>query len=107
MAGVRYLHYWYWIASEDACGYDFAQIYVNGGLLQQMDLCSSTSTGGWVQGNLDLNAYAGTSITLAFVVTTYGSLNSNFFLDDISIGATAALQPNEPQMWFAGASAPR
>jgi len=107
MAGVRYLHYWYWIASEDACGYDFAQIYVNGGLLQQMDLCSSTSTGGWVQGNLDLNAYAGTSITLAFVVTTDGSLNSNFFLDDISIGATAALQPNEPQMWFAGASAPR
>ena len=107
MTGARYLHYWYWIASEDMCGYDYAGVFVNGSLLKQYDLCSSSSTGGWVQQLLDLNAYAGTTITLTFAVTTDGSFNSNFLLDDVSIGATTALQPMEPQMMFEGASAPR
>ncbi|HQN43891.1 MAG TPA: M6 family metalloprotease domain-containing protein [Anaerolineaceae bacterium] len=107
MAGARYLHYWYWIASEDMCGYDYAGVFVNGSLLKQYDLCSNSNTGGWVHQLLDLNAYAGTTITLTFAATTDGSLNSNFLLDDVSIGAATALQPMEPQMMFEGASAPR
>ena len=107
MTGARYLHYWYWIASEDMCGYDYAGVFVNGSLLKQYDLCSNSNTGGWVHQLLDLNAYAGTTITLTFAATTDGSLNSNFLLDDVSIGAATALQPMEPQMMFEGASAPR
>ena len=30
VGGLRYLHYWYWIDSEDDCGWDFARIYING-----------------------------------------------------------------------------
>ena len=41
-----YLHYWYWIGSEDICGYDFYRLKVNSSVLIQTDLCDSTSTNG-------------------------------------------------------------
>lgn len=90
LAGVRYLHYWYWLSSEDSCGFDFATVSVNGTPLTSYDLCSSTNTNGWVAGTLDLNAYAGQTIALKFEVTTDSSVNSNFFLDDVSITSSAS-----------------
>lgn len=98
LSGVRYLHHWYWIGSEDVCGYDFAYVKVNGSTLKTYNLCSSNNTSGWVQDTLDLNAYAGSNIALQFEVATDGSLNSNFFVDDISIGTSLMLTEAEPQV---------
>ncbi|GAP13408.1 protein containg M6 family metalloprotease domain [Longilinea arvoryzae] len=91
LSGVRYLHYWYWIASADICGYDDAKIYVNGSQLSSYNLCQTNNTSGWVQGMLDLNSYVGQTISLKFEVTTDSSDNSNFFLDDVSITSSASL----------------
>lgn len=95
LSGVRYLHFWYWLASEDICGYDYAKVFVNGTQKTSFDLCSSNNTSGWVQGTLDLNSYAGTTISLEFRVITDGSGNSNFFIDDVSISAALMTEPDD------------
>jgi hypothetical protein len=89
-AGMPYLHYWYWIASEDYCGYDYFWIKFGSTTLLTNDLCETNSTGGWVEGVLNLAAYAGSTNTLKFEATTDSSLNSNLFLDDISFSGSAA-----------------
>ena len=88
------LHYWYRSSSEDACGYDYFRIKVNGVTLFTRNLCTTTNTGAWVEGSLSLAAYANTSITLMFEVTTNGSLNSNMFLDDVSLSSTLQTSPD-------------
>lgn len=93
VGGMRYLHYWYWVASQDACNFDFANIYVNSTPLTTMDVCEDVNTNGWVHGLLDLNSYLGTIISLEFQVTTDFMLNSNFFLDDVSLSASPAFAP--------------
>ncbi len=86
------LRYWYWIGSQDACGYDFASVRVNGVAVQTYNLCLSNNTGGWVQGSVNLGSYAGQLVQLRFHVTTDSSLNSNFFLDDVSLAASLLAQ---------------
>ena len=88
------LHYWYLSASDDVCGFDYFRIKVNGTTLYTRNLCTTTNTGAWVEGTLSLAAYANTSITLMFEVTTDSSLNSNMFLDDVSLASTAAVSPD-------------
>ena len=96
--GARYLHFWYWTASSDYCGYDVAYAMVNGSIYKFYDLCSSTNTGGWRHQVIDLNDYRYSTISLKFYVSTDGSLNSNFFVDDISINSssTAGSLPSAP-----------
>ena len=94
LTGVRYLHFWYIIGSEDICGYDFASIYINGALFSTQNLCEQADTGGWVPATFDLGSYTGTTISLEFRVTTNGVLNSNLFLDDVTITASSTM--NEP-----------
>jgi hypothetical protein len=89
------LHYWYWSASEDACLYDYFRIKVNATTIYTRDLCTTTNTGGWVEAAISLAAYANTSITLMFEVTTDSSLNSNMFLDDVFLASTALTSPGE------------
>lgn len=95
-AAGPYLHFWYWASSEDACGFDFFQVAVNSNTVYMMDMCQATATGGWVQRVLNLSSYAGLSKTVQFSVTTDGSLNSNLFLDDVSMSAAAALATMQP-----------
>jgi subtilisin family serine protease len=80
-----YLHYWYWIASSDFCDYDMFKLKVNSSVISQSDLCSLTNTGGWVERVVNLSGNAGSTVTLMFEVTTDESINSNFFLDDVSM----------------------
>ncbi len=101
LTGVRYLHYWYWIVSEDDCGNDFANIYVNGDVLKTTNLCYTTSTNGWMEDVIDLNSYVDTSISLKIETTLNGSFHSNLYLDNISITQFSALaKPNDPD-WLA------
>lgn len=95
-ASAPYLHFWYWAASEDYCGYDFFYVAVNGINVDTMDLCDSTDTGGWVQRVLNLSAYAGTGKTVQFKVVTDSSFNSNLFLDDVSMSASATMSDSQP-----------
>lgn len=84
-----YLAYWHWIASEDICGYDFGSVRVNGTVIDEYDLCSSSNTGGWVHHVVNLSAYVGQTINFQIRSETDASLNSNLFVDDVSFQATA------------------
>lgn len=92
------LSYWAWIASADACGYDFGGVMVNSNVVNVFNLCQSTATGGWVRRTVNLSAYAGQTVWLQLRVETDGSLNSNLFIDDVSFTnvASAADAPGEP-----------
>jgi len=89
-ASTPYLHYWYWVGSQDVCGYDFFAINVNGTQVAEFTLCSSNNTNGWVQGVVNLAAYAGSGRTILFEVNNDGSNKSNLFLDDVSMSASAS-----------------
>jgi len=83
-AGRSQLHFWYWIASEDVCGYDYFKVYADATLIGTWDLCDATSTAGWTQVSIDLSSFAGSSKSIKFEVMTDFVLNSNVFLDDVS-----------------------
>jgi len=97
-ASAPFLHYWYYSASEDVCGYDFFRIKVNGTIVSTKDLCSSTNTNAWVAGILNLSSYVGTGKTITFEVTTDSSYNSNMFLDDVSMSNAASAMAEEPDI---------
>ena len=81
------LVYWEWIASgEESCVYDGAEISADGSVLQQFGLCVTSNTHAWVRREIDLSAYAGRSVTLRITVVTDTSVNSNYFVDDLSFG---------------------
>jgi len=91
-----YLHFWFYAASEDVCGYDFFRVKVNGSPILEYSLCSSSNSNGWVQGVLNLAGFVGTNKIVMFEVTTDGSLNSNLFLDDVSMSSSAMMMEEEP-----------
>jgi hypothetical protein len=99
-AGAPYLVYWQWIGSVDDCGNDFGEVLVNGTVVDDYDLCVSTNTSDWVTHSVDLSAYTGQSIMLQIRAVTNASVNSNLFVDDVSLQATAAAivqsNPNVP-----------
>jgi len=94
-ASAPYLHYWYYSASEDACGFDSFRIKVNDTVVSTKDLCSSTNTNAWVAGVLNLSSYLGAGKTITFEVTTDSSINSNMFLDDVSMSNAASAMAEE------------
>src|SRR6185503_9638058 len=79
------LRLWYWIGSEDVCGYDYGSVKVNSNIIYYWNLCASTNTGAWVMLDLDLSAYTGQVVTLSIQVDTDDSLISNLFIDDMSL----------------------
>ncbi|MBD3284692.1 hypothetical protein GF395_04630 [Candidatus Uhrbacteria bacterium] len=87
---ATHLTYWYWSASEDFCGYDYAYVGFGTTLLKSHSLCESNDTDGWVSQQVDVTGWRGQTVELRFTVATDGSLNSNFFLDDVSVPTAAA-----------------
>ena len=84
------LTFWYWIASQDICGYDFGGVMIDlDSVVDAFHLCYDENTGGWVQRTVNLSAYAGQTVELDIVATTDGSLNSNLWVDDVALGGTA------------------
>lgn len=94
------LRYWYDISSSDICGsfYDVGSVKVNGSAVSghEYDLCSGTSTGGFVQSAaINMASYAGTTPEIRFQTTTDVSLLSTMTIDDVelmvcTIGSTPA-----------------
>lgn len=93
-----YIHFWYWAASEDYCGYDFFKVKINSAVVDEMDLCDANDTNEWVELVLDLSAYVGSQVTLMFEVSTDSSLNSNLFVDDVSMDSSSSLTLQLPSL---------
>lgn len=80
------LSFYYWIGSaETSCGSDIARVYIGGSIVWQKNLCSNENTNAWVEGTANLSAYAGQSVSVQFYAQTNSTLNSNFFVDDVSL----------------------
>jgi len=84
-AGESTLSYWLWIDSEDFCGYDFGQVLINNTEVYSISLCTDTNTNGWINRTLDLSGYIGLDVDLQFRAETDDSLNSNLFIDDVTL----------------------
>ncbi len=84
-----YLTFWQQIKSSDACGRDKAYVQVKSGnatkTLATINLCSTTRTSAWVKNQIDLNGYAGKTITLIFRTVTNASVVSSWTLDDVAL----------------------
>ncbi len=90
-AGSSYLHFWYWIASFDVCGYwDKFQIRLDTTQVYLQDLCRGTETEGWVEGVVDLSAYANNTYTLEFLVETDSGWESVLLIDDVSFSSSSS-----------------
>jgi secreted trypsin-like serine protease len=83
-----YLTYYHWIASDDACNFDFAQVVVNNVKVHEYSLCTANDTNGWVRKSVNLTAYAGQTVTFQIRVETDASENSNLFVDDVAFAAS-------------------
>jgi hypothetical protein len=100
-AGSPYLRFWYWLGSEDQCGRDFGGVTIDGTWVDVMDLCDPNDTYGWVQRTVYLGSYAGQMVELGIRVETNGSLNSNLFVDDVTLGSTILSDPQGVETWDA------
>ncbi len=94
-AGATTLRYWHWIASEDVCNpdYDIAGAFINDTVVDAFLLCAANNSNGWIMRTVDLSAYAAQSVTLLLAAFTDGVLNSNLFLDDVSLGSMEPVAP--------------
>ena len=82
------LTYWHWIASEDSCGGDAGGVVINGDIaVDAYLLCADNNTNGWVRRDINLAAFTGQSVELAFAVSTNSSLHSNWLVDLVSLGS--------------------
>ena len=89
------LRFYHWDASEDECGNDYGYVYINGGYpYAYWQLCSDKNTYGWVGKSVNLSAYAGQTVEIAIAASTNGSLNSNLFVDDVTLGSTSLADPS-------------
>ncbi len=93
--------FWYWIASQDVCGYDYLWVVVTSGgvnkAIAEYELCSSNDTSGWRQAYVSLRDYAGQTVTVQLWTYADSSYNSNLMLDDVWLGtgnpSAAAAEP--------------
>ena len=79
--------YWYWTASEEticSTNNDVSGLEVNGQRVITHILCSNENTNGWQKKIVDISTYQNGVFTFTFVATLNGTLNSNFFIDDVS-----------------------
>lgn len=80
------LTYWHWI--DSIWGFQantYGGVYINGTSVDQYPLDSDTATGGWVKRTVDLNAYAGQTVTLRILSQTGTDNFSSLYVDAVSI----------------------
>ena len=85
-SNLPYLSYWYWIAPSVGCVSGLGLVSVNGGVLSIYDLCNAT--GGWVQGVINLSAFAEQSVLIQFRGECDGFTNSDLFVDHVAFQAS-------------------
>lgn len=96
-AGAPYLTYYHWIASEDACGFDVAEVIINDtDVANEYDLCANQTTVGWVKHTVNLSDWVNQSVSVKIAVVTDSSLNSNLFVDDVFFAVSADVPAGPP-----------
>ncbi|OGN90164.1 MAG: hypothetical protein A2Y88_10595 [Chloroflexi bacterium RBG_13_48_10] len=81
-SSLPYLSYWYRIIPSEGCVNGLGMVIVNSGVVAVHNLC--TATGGWVQGVINLSAFAEQSVLIQFRGETDGFTNSDLFFDHIA-----------------------
>ncbi|MEM7114088.1 MAG: S8 family peptidase [Chloroflexota bacterium] len=79
-----FIEFHYQIRSDDACGFDLAELLLDSFAVETLELCSAEATSEWVTVTLDVSEFVGSSVTLEFVVTTDFSAPSSLFIDDVT-----------------------
>lgn len=105
-----FLTYYHAIASEDACGYDFGGVLINGEVIDVYDLCADNNSSNWERHVVNLSAFAGQTVALQIRSETDGSLNSNLLVDDVAFSDVAAARARVtpvPFNWPTAVSADR
>jgi hypothetical protein len=86
-----YLVFYHWIASaETTCGSDNGFVRINGTNVETVQLCDANDTFGWVKKSIDLSSYANQTVSLQIRAETDSDLNSNWFIDDVSLQESAS-----------------
>lgn len=85
-----YLVFYHWIGSSDVCGYDYGYVNINGTPVETLELCIANDTNGWVKKVINLSGYANQTVSLQIQVLTDSSVNSNWFIDDVSFQESAS-----------------
>jgi hypothetical protein len=97
------LHFWHWYNFNNALG--FIEISTNGGTWNQISPTyqNGNSGGAWTNVSLDLSAYAGQTVQVAFRFGSGGSgTAAGWYVDDISLIASPMLIVPPAQTIYAG-----
>lgn len=80
------LRYNYYIASEEnSCSNDHVVVQFAGVQVTRFELCRGTTTNNWQTTVVSLDGFKSTSGRVSFTSQLNGSLNSNFFIDNIQL----------------------
>ena len=93
------LRFWHWFTTQLTYDYGEVQIRTNGGSWVTISPAYSGYSGGWTQPSIDLSAYAGQAVQLAFYFHSDGGGQAGgWFVDDVTVvtGAIMTLTPNVP-----------
>jgi hypothetical protein len=94
------LSFWYAVTSEEtACTFDYGYVRVTSGTppvtttVKTIPLCDDSASTTWQRMQVDLNTYAGKTITVSFRAVNDSFLASSFFVDDVQVvsGASCTL----------------
>jgi hypothetical protein len=80
------LRYYKYLQSSEICGpkYDAVGAYINGVLVETIDVCSTFSSTNWTPQVLNLISYRGQSIVFRLEFTSDNNTPSFFYVDDFS-----------------------
>ncbi len=82
-----WLHFYYWIASTDTCGYDFFRVNIGTAEVFALSLCGQTATTAWTEASINLGYEAGSVLELSFSASTDFNNPSSIFVDDVYFSA--------------------
>lgn len=92
--GNAYLQFKQWYNLEN--NWDFGGVFVtaDGGTTWEQLAEYTNTTGGWVDAEFDLSAYAGETVIFSFDVATDGSVTRDgWYIDDVKISDTQLTEP--------------
>jgi hypothetical protein len=98
LPGPSSLRLYYWLASEEVTCGGSERAYVHifdivgnvGKDVYTWQLCESNDTSGWVAQDINLSEFGSKTVRITIGASTNAVLNSNFFVDDVSLYETFA-----------------
>ena len=78
--------FWYKVRSSERCGRfsDRSRILVHKTVVWNLDVCTYQVSPAWQKIEIDLRPYAGTYVMFTLAMQTDSTINSTWFVDDLS-----------------------